>query len=462
MTTTSFESGLALERETFPDLREGDQARAQHHILLAQQEAQAPRHLKGLKPNLSHVAVVSGGTLGAGIAFAMLNAGLRVTILETDAASVERAVENIEKIISSHIERGLISKERATDLRNQFTASADYSKASDAELALEATVEDIDFKMDIKKAVFAKLQNHLPSGAVLATSTSHPDINEIADCLEDPSRVVGLHFFAPAHIMKLLEIIRGDRTSDAALTAGYALAKKLQKVPVLATVCDGFIGNRILARYHEAADTVLLEGATPWEIDEAMVEFGYAMGPYEAQDLSGLDIAHAHRRRQDATRDPDRRYILIADRMVELGKLGKKVGAGWYRYPGGGGKVEDPIVADLAIEEAYFAKIDRREFDPQEICDRLVSAMINEACDILHEGIATSASDIDLVSVLGCGFPQRRGGLMYYADTLGAGAVLNTLREFQKEDSLVWKPSPALLECVADGKTLSQYRRIRM
>ena len=191
--------------------------------------------------------------------------------------------------------------------------------------------------------------------AILATNTSYLDVNEIAASIADPSRVVGLHFFAPAHIMKLLEIVRGDQTSDAALAVGFALAAKFRKIPVLAGVCDGFIGNRILARYREAADTVFMDGSTPWEVDEAMVKFGYAMGPYEAQDLSGLDIAHANRRRQAATRDPNRRYIPIADRLIELGKLGKKSGAGRYRYPGGGGKVEDPIVADLAIEESHFA-----------------------------------------------------------------------------------------------------------
>jgi 3-hydroxyacyl-CoA dehydrogenase len=200
-----------------------------------------------------------------------------------------------------------------------------------------------------------------------------------------------------------------------------------------------------------------MDGSTPWEVDEAMVEFGYAMGPYEAQDLSGLDIAHANRRRQDATRDPNRRYIPIADRMVELGKLGKKTGAGWYRYPGGNGKVEDPIVADLALEEAHFAGITRTDYGPDEIRQRLVLAMINEACDILHEGIAESAADIDLVTVFGYGFPRWRGGLMHHADTLGPPAVLAGLQALGEEDPVAWRPSPFVEGAVAAGMSFADF-----
>ncbi len=224
----------------------------------------------------------------------------------------------------------------------------------------------------------------------------------------------------------------------------------------LVGVCDGVVGNRILARYSEAADTVFMDGSTPWDIDEAMVEFGYAMGPYTAQDLSGLDIAHANRRRQDATRDPDRRYIPIADRMVELGKLGRKTGAGWYRYPGGNGRVDDPIVADLGIEEAHFAGIKRVDYTADEIRERLLLAMINEACDILHEGIAHSASDIDLVTVFGYGFPRWRGGLMHYADTLGVQMIVSKLKKLGNEDPIAWKISPLLLHCEANDIALRE------
>jgi 3-hydroxyacyl-CoA dehydrogenase len=314
-------------------------------------------------------------------------------------------------------------------------------------LVIEAAFES----MAVKAEIFGELSAVLSPQAILATNTSYLDIDKIAQDLTDPSRMVGLHFFAPAHIMKLLEIVRGAKTSDVALATGFALAKKLKKVPVIAGVCDGFIGNRILARYREAADTVFMDGSTPWDVDEAMEIFGYAMGPYEAQDLSGLDIAHANRRRQDSTRDPNRRYIPIADRMVDLGKLGRKTGAGWYRYPGGGGKVDDPIVADLAIEEAHFAGITRTDYAPDDISETLLLAMINEAADILNEGIAQSARDIDLVTVFGYGFPRWRGGLMHYADTLGAKNVLTKLQRLEAIDPIAWRISPLIKACAARG-----------
>lgn len=389
--------------------------------------------------------------MGSGIAYALLNAGLRVTIIETDDGGVERARTNVESVIAASLKRGMIDKHAANERRERFAVSTDYASVSDATLAIEAAFES----MDVKCQVFAALEQALPDDAIIASNTSYLDLNEIASSVANPSRVVGLHFFVPAHIMKLLEIVRGDQTSDIALATGYTLAKRLRKIPVVVGVCDGFAGNRILARYREAADTMLMDGSTPWEIDEAMVEFGYTLGPYAAQDLSGLDIAHANRRRQDATRNPDRRYIPIADRMIELGKLGLKTGAGWYRYPGGGGRVEDPIVADLGIEEAHFAGIKRVDFSAHEIRERLLLAMINEAADLLLEGIAQSASDIDLVTISGYGFPRWRGGLMHYADTLGAKSIVAQLEQLCKEDPVAWKVSPLLQQCAATGARIS-------
>ena len=447
-----FHDALPIERAAFVELRAGDQAKALRHIFFAERATKAPAHLSGKALDLQHIAVVGGGTMGASIAYALLNAGLTVTLLETDAEGVSRATANVEKIIEASLKRGLIDEAKAQDRRSRFTASEDYSAAAIATLAIEAAFES----MEVKKEIFTKLEKALPAEAILATNTSYLDVNEIAATVSDPARVVGLHFFAPAHIMRLLEIVQGDQTGDVALATGYALGKMLRKIPVIAGVCDGFIGNRILARYREAADTVFMDGSTPWEVDEAMVEFGYAMGPYEAQDLSGLDIAHANRRRQDATRDPNRRYIPIADRMVELGKLGKKTGAGWYRYPGGGGKVDDPIVADLALEECHFAGRTRTDYEGDEIRRRLLLAMINEAADILHEGIAQSAADIDLVTVLGYGFPRWRGGLMHYADTLGAAMIVEQLRVLEQEDSIAWKISPLLLDCAQKGLLLAK------
>ena len=452
-----FHAALAHERRVFLELKTGSQSKALRHLFFAQRAAKAPAHLKGAALEVQHAVVVGGGTMGAGIAYALVSSGVQVTILEADADGLKRAEENIGKIIAASLSRGMIDAARAADLRSRLMLSTEYSQAATAQLAIEAAFED----MAVKQEILGKLDAVLSADAVLATNTSYLDLNEMAAPLMDPTRVIGLHFFAPAHIMKLLEIVQGAQSSDRAMATGYALAKRLGKVPVRAGVCDGFIGNRILARYREAADTVFMDGSTPWEVDDAMVEFGYAMGPYEAQDLSGLDIAYANRQRQAATRDPNRRYIPIADRMIELGKLGRKTSAGWYRYPGGGGKVEDPIVADLAIEEAHFSGITRTDYSSQEIRQRLVLAMINEAADILDAGIAQSAGDIDLVTVFGYGFPRWRGGLMHYADSLGVEKIVAQLEILAQEDPVAWKVSPFLRRCADAGQSLAEARPMR-
>ena len=278
----------------------------------------------------------------------------------------------------------------------------------------------------------------------------------LAASLADPSRLVGLHF-SRRHIMKLLEIVKGEMVSKA-LAMGYAVAKRLGKIPVVAGVCDGFIGNRILARYREVADTLLMDGCTPWEIDAAMVEFGFAMGPYEAQDLSGLDIAYAHRRRQDDTRDPTWRYIPIADHVVAAGRLGRKTGAGWYQYPVNGGKNIDSAIETMILQAAAAAGIKRRTFTPCDIQNRLVLAMINEAANALFDGIAARAADIDLVLVHGYGFPRWRGGLLYYADQIGVDRLLAMLRMCAAEDPRVWRPSPVIIDCAETKISLADWR----
>ena len=452
-----FHAAVAHERRVFLELKTGLQSKALRHLFFAQRAAKAPAHLKGAALEVQHAAVVGGGTMGAGIAYALLSSGLQVTILEADADGLKRAEDNIGKIIEASLTRGMIDAAGGADLRSRLTLSTQYSQAATAQLAIEAAFED----MAVKQEILGKLDAVLSADAVLATNTSYLDINEMVAPLTDPTRVIGLHFFAPAHIMKLLEIVQGAQSSDRAIATGYALAKRLGKVPVCAGVCDGFIGNRILARYREAADTVFMDGSTPWEVDDAMVEFGYAMGPYEAQDLSGLDIAYANRQRQAPTRDPNRRYIPIADRMIELGKLGRKTSAGWYRYPGGEGKVEDPIVADLAIEEAHFVGITRTDYSSQEMRQRIVLAMINEAADILDAGIAQSAGDIDLVTVFGYGFPRWRGGLMHYADSLGVETIVAQLEILAQEDPVAWKVSPLLRRCADAGQSLAEAQPMR-
>ncbi len=450
--TMEFAEAMALERATFLELKTGDQSRALRHMFFSERGAKAPSDLPAA-PEITQVAVVGGGTMGAGIAYSCLMLGLPVVLLETDADAIERATFNVERLIGQGIKRGRLDESGADALRARLVISDDYTAASGASLAIEAAFES----MEVKKDIFAKLDAALGPDAVLATNTSYLDVDEIAASTRDPSRVLGLHFFAPAHIMRLLEVVKGAQTSDRTLAMGYALAKLLKRVPVQAGVCDGFIGNRIFSRYKEEADILLMDGAVPWEVDEAMEAFGYAMGPFEVGDLSGLDIGFANRRRQDATRDPDRRYIPIADRMVNEGRLGRKASVGWYRYPGGGGKVVDPLIEDLIAEEARFASVERREIGDDEVRERLVLAMINEAADILGEGIAASATDIDLVTVFGYGFPRWRGGLMHYADTEGVAQVVEKIRALEAMDPVIWKVSPVLVDCAKRGLSLADW-----
>lgn len=420
--------------------------RALQHLAAAEGAAVAPPAIQAAVPvPVRSAVIVGGGNMGAAIAYALDGAGIAARIVETDKDAAERARANVARLADEGVRRGRLSDEAGKEVKARVAISVGYEKLSDVDLAIEAAYESFE----VKKTVFAALEAALPARAVLASNTSYLDLNAIAASVADPGRVIGLHFFSPAHIMKLIEIVRGEASTPSSLATGFALAKHLQKIPVLSGVCDGFIGNRILARYREAADTLLMDGATPWEIDAAMVAFGYPMGPYEAQDLSGLDIAYANRKRQAPARDPRRRYIPISDRMVEEGRLGRKTAVGWYRYPGGA-RVEDPLVEDLIAEEARFAKVERRTFTADEIRDRLLAAMVNEAADILDEGIAGSAADIDLVTVHGYGFPKGRGGLMFYADEIGASALLERIRAYGEEDLIAWKPSP-LLQRLAEG-----------
>ena len=442
-----FAEGMKTERATFLELKAGPQSAALRHMFFAERAAKPAPRMAGLAQLPRCVAVVGGGTMGAGIAYGVLRAGLDVVLIETSEEAVARARANVAKIIEASLARGLLDETRAAACRDRLLLTTDYAQASGAGLAIEAAFE----AMEVKKEIFAKLAVSMPPDAVLATNTSYLDVNEIAQTVPQPDRVLGLHFFAPAHIMKLLEIVRADATSEATLAMGFALAKLLRKVPVVSGVCDGFIGNRILARYREAADHLLIRGAMPWDVDAAMQAFGYAMGPYEAQDLSGLDIAFANRRRQDATRDPLRPYVAIADKVVEAGHLGKKVGRGWYEYDANGARSPSPDVQAIVTAEAQKMGLARAPMDHARIADQLVLAMINEAAFILGEGIAQTAADIDLVTVFGYGFPRWRGGLMHHADQIGAEAILARLKTLAQSDSRAWEIAPLLIQVASSG-----------
>jgi 3-hydroxyacyl-CoA dehydrogenase len=331
---------------------------------------------------------------------------------------------------------------------DRFTGSTSYDALAKVDIVVEAVFED----MAVKKAVFAELDRVCKPGAVLATNTSYLDIDEIAASIARPQDVVGLHFFSPANIMKLLEIVVPAKVSADVVATGFELAKKLKKVPVRAGVCDGFIGNRILAVYRQAADHMMEDGASPYQIDEAVRNFGYPMGPFQVSDLAGGDIGWATRKRKAATRDPKARYVQIADRICERGWFGQKTGRGYYLYPEGARTgTPDPEVEAIIEAERKRAGITPRSFTDEEIMRRYMAAMINEGANVVHQRIALRPLDVDVTFLYGYGFPRHRGGPMKYADTVGLPKVLADIREFAKEDPLFWQPSPLLVELVERG-----------
>ena len=432
-----FDDGVAEERATFLELRDSAECRALRHVFFAERGARAPAHLKALaSAPLDSAIVVGGGTMGAGIAHALARSGSRVTMIERDEAALQAARQRMDGLYEAAVRRGLVEGAVAAAERESMRFRTGFEGLETAGLVIEAVFEDMQVKRDVLMALDAAAPD-----AILASNTSYLDIDLMAGCLADPSRLLGLHFFSPAHIMKLLEIVRGARTSDQALATGYALAKRLRKIPVQVGVCDGFVGNRMLQRVREAAELLLLDGAEVTQIDRVMRRFGYAMGLYETQDMSGLDIAWANRRRQAATRDPKRRYSRVQDQMCEAGWLGRKSGCGWYLYEDGKVGGLNPEVASLIAAEAARHGITRRALDDDTVMDTLLLAQINEAADILEEEMAASASDIDLVLVHGYGFPRFRGGPMCHADTMGIECIRDRIAALQDADPAIWKLS---------------------
>ncbi|MDJ0613148.1 MAG: 3-hydroxyacyl-CoA dehydrogenase NAD-binding domain-containing protein [Rhizobiaceae bacterium] len=409
---------FSSERERFVQLKESEQSAALRHVFFSERQTSKIGKLEGIKTrNVQSCGVIGGGTMGAGIASAMLLAGYEVIMIERDEEAASAGAQRVAKTLDGSLSRGLISQEKRDAMGEAFSTSTQYEALTATDLVVEAVFED----MKVKKQVFRKLCDVCRPDAILATNTSYLNVNEIAASATNPERVLGLHFFSPAHIMKLVEIIETETVSDETLATGFAIAKKLRKVPVLSGVCDGFIGNRILANYRKQCDYMLEDGASPQDIDTAMRNFGMAMGPFEMQDMAGLDIGWANRKRLAPTRDPKERYVKIADRICELGRFGQKTEAGWYQYPEGSRKgIPDPVVEEIIAEERKAAGIVPRSFTMAEIQSRILQAMVSEGQKILDEGIARSAADIDMVFILGYGFPRWRGGPMF------AGGVRDT------------------------------------
>jgi len=444
-----FDEGLALERTLFMACLDSEQRAGLVHAFFAEREtAKAPETREARPRPVNSVGIVGGGTMGAGIAVAALDAGLPVTMIERDDEALARGRKNVEKVYDALVAKGRIKLDAKDATMARWSGSTSYDALAQVDLVIEAVFED----MAVKHAVFAELDRVCKPGAVLATNTSYLDIDEIAAGISRPQDVVGLHFFSPANIMKLLEIVVPAKVSADVVATAFELAKKLRKTPVRAGVCDGFIGNRILAVYGQAAHAMMEDGASPYQIDKALRDFGYPMGPFQVSDLAGGDIGWATRKRRAATRDPRARYVQIADRLCERGWFGQKTGRGYYLYPDGARVgTPDPEVEAIIEAERARAGVTPRTFTDEEIVRRYLAAMINEGANVVHQKIALRPLDVDVTFVHGYGFPRYRGGPMKYADTVGLPKILADIREFAQEDPIFWQPSPLLVELTEKG-----------
>ncbi len=445
-----FAEGLALERRAFMDLMQTPERAAMIHAFFSERRAAQQDDLKGVTPReVNRIGVIGGGTMGQGIAASALSAGLEVTLVERDDAAAAKAAAGIARMQDGAVKRGKLSQsDRDTMMADRFRALTDDQALADADLVIEAVFES----MDVKREVFARLDGICRPGAVLATNTSYLDVNEIAAATSRPGDVIGLHFFSPANVMRLLEIVVADRTAPDVVATAFALAKRMGKIGVRSGVCDGFIGNRMLSAYRTAADHMVLDGASPYQVDRAIAGFGFPMGPYQVGDLAGLDIGYATRQRKAATRDARERVPVFADRLAEAGRLGRKTGRGYYIYdeqsPQGRPDPElepmlDAIRADLGITP--------RDFTDDEIRSRYMAAMVNEGAKILDEGIAARASDIDVVLLHGYGFPRGKGGPMHWADAQGAAAISADIARYGEEDPYFWQAAPLLTRLAQQG-----------
>ncbi len=454
-----FAEGLQAERQIFFDLMQTDQRQGMIHAFFSERAVSNLPELKGVEPRaVSEIGVIGGGTMGAGIATAALLSGLNVTMLEMSAEAGEAARGRIDGNLAGALKRGKISADQhEAILTKALSVVTDYGALSSADLVIEAVFEE----MEVKKKVFAQLDAVCKPGCVLASNTSYLDINEIAAVTKRPEDVIGLHFFSPAHVMKLLEVVVADKTAIDVVATGFALGKRLGKISVRAGVCDGFIGNRILSVYRTAADHMILDGASPYEIDKALEDFGFAMGPFAVADLAGLDIGWAVRKRRRAEgMDPRERDSSYGDRLCEAGHFGQKTGKGYYDYAGGPkARVPNPDVLPLIEAERAEKGINPREFSHEEIVRRYMAAMVNEAAKVVGEGIARRPLDVDMTLLFGYGFPRYRGGPLKWADIVGLADLLADIKRYAEDDPYFWQPAPLLQQLVAEGRTFDDLNK---
>jgi 3-hydroxyacyl-CoA dehydrogenase len=455
-TGPDFDAGLATERTLFAHLMATPQSRALRHLFVAERAVAKIPDVppgKALRP-VASVAIIGAGTMGSGIAMNFLNAGIPVQMLELQFEALEHGVATMRRNYEAQVSKGKLKPEALEQRMALLRTTLRYEDLAQADLVIEAVFED----MGVKATVFKELDRVMKPGAILASNTSTLDLNQIAACTQRPQDVVGLHFFSPANVMKLLEVVRGAKTAPDVLATVMVLAKKIRKTAVVSGVCDGFIGNRMVEQYLRQAGFLLDEGCSPQQVDKAMEAFGMAMGPFRMSDLAGNDIGWAIRKRR-AIENPGMRYSPTADTICELGRFGQKTGAGWYDYVAGKRDAIPSAAVSAAIDTCRSAQgITPRKIGAPEIVQRLVLALVNEAAHILEEGIATRASDIDIVYLYGYGFPAFRGGPMLYADELGPFTVVQTMQRFAANphaDAGFWQPAPLLARLAAAGQTFN-------
>lgn len=455
-TKMKFDQGLANEREIFVNLMMTAESRALRHIFMADRATSKIADVPSDTPKreIKKVAVIGAGTMGGGISMNFLNAGIPVIMLEMKQEALDRGVATIRKNYEARVQKGKLKAEKYEATMALLSTTLDYADLADADLVIEAVFEELG----VKEAVFKQLDATMKPGAILASNTSTLDVDKIAAFTKRPQDVVGMHFFSPANVMKLLEVVRGEKTAIDVMATVMAIGKKIKKTTVVSGVCDGFIGNRMIEQYSRQAGFMLDEGASPEQIDRAVEKFGFAMGPFRMGDLAGNDIGWAIRKRRYVDK-PDVRYSASADRLCELGRFGQKTGAGWYDYaPGQRKPIPSPVVADMLDKHRADIGVVQRKISDEEIVQRLVFALVNEAAHILEEGIASKAGDIDMVYLTGYGFPIFRGGPMRYADEVGLFNVTQAMNRFASnpaDDGAFWQPAPLLARLVAEGKNFT-------
>ena len=455
-TKKKFDEGMVLERELFINLMWTPECRALRHLFTSQRAASKIADVPDSTPtrSIKQVAVIGAGTMGGGISMNFLNAGIPVKILETKQDALDRGIATIKKNYEAQVKKGKLKEDKYAQRMALLTSTLSYDDIKDADLVIEAVFEE----MGVKETVFKQLDAVMKPGAILASNTSTLDVNAIANFTKRPQDVVGMHFFSPANVMKLLEVVRGAKTDKDVMATVMALAKTIKKTAVVSGVCDGFIGNRMIEQYGRQGGFLLEEGCTPQQVDKAIEKFGFAMGPFRMGDLAGNDIGWAIRKRRYVEK-PHMKYSKTADLLCEMGRFGQKVGKGWYDYQAGKrDAIPNKEVEDMIVKHRATIGITPRKISDEEIVQRLVFSLVNEAAHILEDGIASKASDIDMVYITGYGFPIYRGGPMLYADQVGLFNVVQAMHRFAAnphDDAEFWKPAPLLAKLAAEGKTFN-------